>query len=143
MCTIAANALFLATGIAVGQRAGVSKFEKYLRPAAPTEMDWITLQDNVGSIRASLPYDELSVRKTYSNHKTNRLETEVIISDDFAKAPLETVKTQILGCYLAEYHDLKSAIPELSEDDFVLTVFIVESHFRVFAECRHKNIVFH
>jgi hypothetical protein len=112
LCTVAANTLFLAAGIAVGQRAGSSKFEKYLRPATPTEMDWITLRAEVGAIRLSVPVDNFTAPKLTFDYKANRLEATVIISSDFEKGSLETVKTRILALYLLDYDSLKSTIPK-------------------------------
>jgi len=140
---VVAGAALFTSGIAVGQRAGTSKFTKYLRPPVRTEMDWITLDTDVDLIRGSLPYrNGISIPETVFNYKENRLQARVFISSDFEKAPLETVKAQLLGLYGLEYVHLKATIPELSEDDFVLSVYR-DSNFELFAECKHGNIVFH
>jgi hypothetical protein len=139
---VVAAALF-ASGIAVGQRGAASKFHKYVQPSVRTEMDSIALETTVDLILGSLPYrDGLSIPKTTFDYKENRLQAWVLISSDFEKAPLETVKTQIGALYKLEYVHLKASIPELSEDDFVLNVNR-GSNFQPFAECRHGNIVFH
>jgi hypothetical protein len=97
----------------------------------------------VDSIRDSLPFHEgISIPEIIFNYKEKRLEAEAFISSDFEKAPLETIKTNIIVRYLIEYRRLKVAIPELSEDDFVLNVNR-GSNFQPFAECSHGNIVFH
>jgi hypothetical protein len=142
MYVVIAAALF-ASGIAVGQRAATSKFDKYLHPSVRTEMDSIALETTVDLILGSLPYrDGLSIPKTTFDYKANRLQAWVSTSPDFEKAPLETVKTEIGVLYKLEYVHLKASIPELSEDDFVLRVNR-GSNFQPFAECRHGNIVFH
>jgi hypothetical protein len=90
MVVVIAGAVLFASGIAVGQRAGTSKFAKYLRPSVRTEMDWITLDANVDAIRDSLPQSEgLSVPFTYFNAKENRPEAFVMISVKFMFEPLE------------------------------------------------------
>ena len=140
---IVAGAALFASGIAVGQRAATSKFDKYLHPSVRTEMDSMALETTVDLILGSLPYrDGLSIPKTTFDYKENRLQAWVLTSPDFEKAPLEAVKTQIGGLYRLEYVRLKALIPELSEDDFVLNVNR-GSNFQPFAECRRGNIVFH
>jgi hypothetical protein len=140
---LVAGAALFASGIAVGQRAATSKFDKYLHPSVRTEMDSIALETTLDLILGSLPYrDGLSIPKTTFDYKKNRLQARVLTSSDFEKAPLETVKAQIGGLYLLEYMHLKASIPELSEDDFILNVNR-GSNFQPFAECRHGNIVFH
>ena len=59
--------------------------------------------------------------------------------------PLETVKAQISEAYHVTYSRLKNEIPELSEDDFVLSVMrpTTDPDRKLYAECRHGNIVFH
>jgi hypothetical protein len=138
---VAVSAIIFASGVAVGQRTSASKFAKYLRPSVRSELEWKTLEADVDSIRGSLPYRKgISIPEHY--YKEDRLQARAVISPDFEKAPLETVKGQLLGVYGLEYVHLKSAIPELSEDDFVLSVYRA-SDFQLFAECKHGNIVFH
>lgn len=142
---VAGAALFV-SGIAVGQRTGTSKFTKYLRPSVRTEMDWITLDANVDSIRESLPQSGgISIPFTYFNLKENRPEAFAMISVKLMLAPVETVKAQISEAYHVTYSRLKNQIPELSEDDFVLTVMspTTDPTHKLFAECKHGNIVFH
>jgi hypothetical protein len=141
---IAGAALFV-SGIAVGQK-GPSKFSKYLRPSVRTEMDWIALGANVDAIRETLPQSGgLSVPFTYFNAKENRPQAFVMISVKFMFEPLETVRAEISKAYYAAYSTLKHEIPELSEDDFVLKVMspTPDHTHKLFAECKHGNIVFH
>src|SRR5271154_503218 len=120
---VAVSAIVFASGVAVGQRTSAAKFAKYLRPSARTEMDWITLESNVDSIRDGLPQsDGLWTPTTYFDAKENRPGAFVVISSKLATAPLETVRAQISEMYYTTYSRLKSVIPELSEDDFVLRV---------------------
>lgn len=143
MHVVIAGAALFASGIAVGQRAATSKFDKYLHPSVRTEMDSIAFETTVDLILGSLPYrDGLSIPKTTFDYKEHRLQAWVLTSSDFEKAQLETVKSQIGALYKLEYVHLKASIPQLSEDDFVLNVKR-GSNFQPFAECRHGNIVFH
>lgn len=143
---VAASAIFFASGFATGQRAGASKFDKYLRPAVRTKMDWMTLKASVEAIRANTPMvDDMSIPQVYFNYKENRPQASVAISSNFEKAPLETVRQRISQKCLFTYVYLKSELPDLSEDDFVLRVIRIttDPDRTLFAECKHGNVVFH
>jgi hypothetical protein len=142
MNVVIAIALF-ASGVAVGQRTPASKFDKYFHPSLRTEMDSLALETTVDLILGSLPYrNGLSIPKTVFDYKQNRVQAWALSSSDFEKAPIETVKAEIIALYRLELVHLKASIPELSEDDFVLSVNR-DSNFQPFAECKHGNIVFH
>ncbi len=143
---VAISAVVFASGVAVGQRTSSSKFAKYLRASGRTEMDWIALEANVDSIRDSLPLSEaLWTPVIYFDAKQNLPGASVVISSKLATSTLEDVKAHISETYYATYSRLKAAIPELSEDDFVLRVLrpTLDPNHKLFAECRHGNIVFH
>jgi hypothetical protein len=141
---VAAAALF-ASGIAVGQRAVTSKFAKYLQLGNRTEMDLVALEVDMNLIRASVPTEKgIFIPHVSFNYKEDRPEAAVYISSEFEKASLDTVKSEILTDYLMTYNYLKPLVPELTEDDFVLKVVRMNNpEHKLFAECRHGNIVFH
>jgi hypothetical protein len=58
---------------------------------------------------------------------------------------LDAVKSRIIERYYVTFYKLKNYIPELSEDNFVLKVFrfTTDPDHKLFAECKHGNIVFH
>jgi len=146
-----AGAALFASGIAVGQRAGASKFDKYFRPAVHTEMDWLLLQVNVDSIRRGVEHGNgLGIPITDFDLKEHRLKARIMISDEQAHKPVETLRKQILEAYYFTHSQLFVSIPGLSEDDFVLEVVKMTkaehtSAFsdELFAECRHGDVVFH
>jgi len=148
---ILAGAALFTSGIAVGQRAGTSKFNKYLRPAAHTEMDWLMLEANVSSIRRWVEHgDGLGIPVTYFNLKEHRPKARIVISDEQMHKPVESLREQISGAYDSTYSQLFVRMPELSRDDFVLEVLkwtrdehISVSTLELFAECKHGNVVFH
>src|SRR5690349_14393838 len=146
VCGIVTSAVFFISGLAVGQRTSASKFDKYLRPANFAEMDFIALQVDVDSIRGQMPMrDDISIPQVFFNYKEDRPQAFVLISSDFEKAPLDTVKYRIIDRYYSAYYKLKRYIPELSDDDFILKVFrmTTDPDHKVFAECKHGNTVFH
>ncbi len=148
---ILAGAALFTSGIAVGQRAGTSKFNKYLRPAAITEMDWIMHRVDVGSIRIGVEHGNgLGIPITDFDFKEHRLKARLMISDEQAHRPVETLRKQISEAYYSTHSQLFVLMPGLSEDDFVLEVLKMtkaehSSAFwdEPFAECRHGNVVFH
>lgn len=145
VCAFAGIALFGA-GIAVGQRTSASKFDKYLHPATRTDMDFIALETNVENIRSLMPMDKgMSTPTVFFSYKEGQPQAIVTISSEFEKGSITTIKNQILEKYYLTYFGLKQAIPELSEDDFLLKVVRVtqDPEHNLFAECRHGNIVFH
>jgi hypothetical protein len=109
-------------------------------------MDWMTLEATVESVRSSVQMsDHISIPQTFFNYKENRPEAWVFVYSDAEKAPLETVRNQIVSRYIETYSVLKNKMPELSEDDFVLRAFrliTTEPYRKLFAECRHGNVVF-
>ena len=146
VCAIAASAVFFISGLVVGQRTSSSKFDKYLRPANFVEMDYITLQVDVDNIRDQMPMrDNITTPRVYFNYKQYYPQAIVFISSDFEKAPLDTVKGLIREKYYPTFYKLKNYIPELSEDDFVLKVyrFTTDPDRKLFAECKHGNVVFY
>ena len=143
---VAFSTIIFVSGVAVGQRTGTSKFAKYLRPSVRTEMDWIALEANVDSIRSLVPRSEgIFIPQIYFNSKQDRPEAVVSISADFEKGSLDTIKSKITEMYYLAYYGLKNDVPELTEDDFVLTVnrLTADSDRRLYAECKHGIIVFH
>ena len=144
---IVASGIVFASGIAVGQKAARSKFDKYLRPAARTEMDWIALEAQITALQWAVPFvDGMSAPRIFFNHDTNQMQARVLVSADFEKAPLETVKKRISGQYYYGWLLVMTQLPEVSEDDFVLTVWRTPDNNKpatLFAECKHGNIVFH
>lgn len=146
VCAVAVSAMIFASGVAVGQRTSASAFAKYLRPSVRTEMDWITLEANVDSIRSLVPSSEgIFIPQISFNYKQNRPEAVVSISSDFEKGSLDAIKSKITEKYYLAYYGLKNVVPELTEDDFVLTVnrLTADSGRRLYAECKHGIIVFH
>jgi|GEM_PF-5218777 len=146
VCAIAASAVFFISGMAVGQRTSASKFDKYLRPVNRPDIDFIALEVNVESIRESVPMDNgISIPQVYFNYKKDRPQASVSISPEFEKASLDAIKSQIIEKYYMAYLRLKDFIPTLSEDDFVLRVIRItpDPDHKIFAECRHGDIVFH
>lgn len=149
---IVGSVVLFGSGVAIGQRPSASKFAKYLRPAAHTEMDWIALEANVDAIRSSVPMrDDVSIPAMYFNYKENRPEAGLMLYPDAEKAPLDTVRNQILVKYVSALTSLQRQMPELSEDDFVLRVFRIAPkdstasngwETKLFAECRHGKVVF-
>jgi hypothetical protein len=148
VCAIVGSVVLFGSGVAIGQRGSVSKFGKYLRPAVRTEMDWIALEANVDVIRSSVPTrDDMTISTIYFDPKENRLEAGLVLYPDAEKAPLETVRTQIVVKYVSALTALHNQMPELSENDFVLRVFRVvvkgtDIHREQFAECRNRKVVF-
>jgi hypothetical protein len=146
LLSVVAGLVLFAAGIAVGQRLNASKFDKYLRPASRTEMDLIALETNVESIRSLVPMEKgISIPKVTFNYNEAQPQATVVISPEFEKGPLAAIRDQITEKYYLAYFQLKYAIPELSEDDFLLKVVRVtkDPEHNLFAECRHGNIVFH
>jgi hypothetical protein len=146
LSVVVAGVALFTSGIAVGQRAGTSKFAKYLGPSVRTEMDWITLEASVDAIRDKVPQSGgIWIPVTYFNAKENRPEAFAMISTKLMLEPVETAKAQISEAYYLTYYRLKNQIPELSEDDFVLRVMspTTDPTRRLFDECRHGSIVFH
>jgi hypothetical protein len=146
-----AGAALFASGIAVGQRAGTSKFNKYFRPAVHTEMDWLLLQVNVDSIRIGVEHSNgLGIPITHFDGKEHRLKARIMISDEQAHRPVETLREQISAAYYSTHSQLFVRMPGLSEDDFVLEVLKITKAEHTsafwdepFAECRHGDVVFH
>src|SRR6266478_1228059 len=110
---VAANIIFFASGVAVGQRTSASKFAKYLRPINHPDMDLIALEVNVNSIRDLVPVNGISIPQVFFNYKENRPQASVTISSEFEKASLDSIKSQITEKYYLTYFGLKRFIPEL------------------------------
>jgi hypothetical protein len=144
-CVVAVCGVIFISGVAVGQRTPTFKFAKYLQPAVRDDMYMIALQVNVESIRESVPMDGISIPDVFYNSSEHRPQASAFVSRDFEKASLDEVRGKITERYYLSYSRLKNFIPELSEDDFVLTInrFTTDSANKLFAECRHGNIVFH
>src|SRR5678816_4414990 len=100
----AAAALFM-SGLLIGQRTSTSKFEKYLRPANLSDMDLITLLVNIDHIRGNMPMDHgISIPEVFFNYKVDQPQATVLISSEFEKASLDTVKAQIQEKYYVTYY---------------------------------------
>lgn len=145
---IAASAVFFMSGLAVGQRTSTSKFAKYLQPTTPTVMELITLEANMDRIRNSVPMDAdegITIPSAVFDLKNDRVMASALILPAFEKATLDDIKARITTRYFGMYEDLKSLIPELSPDDFVLRItrLTADPERKLFAECKNGTIVLH
>jgi len=79
--------------------------------------------------------------------KENQLQASLVVFPEFERLPLEKVRQRIALMSVVTYEQLKAGglFPDLSEDDFVLKVIrpTAEPSRRLFAECKHGNVLFH
>lgn len=147
LCAAAfAAATLFTVGIAVGQRSTTSKFERYFRPASPTQMDLITLATNLQLVREQVPPSSgVSIPELFFNYQTGQPEAVSRISPDFESASLDNVKRKIIELYYSAYYGLRESIPELSEDQFTFRInrYTADPEKKLFAECRNGKIVIH
>jgi hypothetical protein len=122
--TLAASVLLLSTGVAVGQRLNSSKYDKYFKPATLTQMDIATLEANLNSLREAIPADDNHfVPVVTFDTKEKTFKGFMGVSYRVESQPIEEIRKMIQLQYSLLYESLKSSVPELSEDDFMLTVY--------------------
>jgi hypothetical protein len=98
---------------------------------------WTTFEIAYQLIRAFQSHRSTSTKKMIDRKHPSQFRQSL-------KASLDAVTSQIFEKWYM-YLRLKDFIPELSEDDFVLRVIRMtpDPDHKLFAECRHRNIVFH
>jgi hypothetical protein len=145
---VAAGVILFASGVAIGQRTNASKFDKYLRPTSRTDMDFIALEASVKLIQDVIPGNKgIFIPQVFFNYQEHRPQAFVSVTSEFEKGSLDTIKSQIIERYYLAYYGVAKSIPELSQDDFVLVVTRLtespDSNRRIYAECKHGDIVFY
>jgi hypothetical protein len=148
---VAAILLFLC-GVAVGQRAALSKFAKYQEPAFISRMDWLLMQARVDEIQGEVPAAaNFSLRSIYFDSRTNKVRATALCLDE-KRLELETVSSvrkDVEGLATFTEANIKPWIPELAQQDFEMEFDVLGGSkekgkpYYVFADYRNGEVIVH
>ena len=108
--------LVFIAGVLVGQQAKRSKFEKYLGPAPLAELRLSLLEANSEIVRELSSMDQgYQIPSVSYDVASACFVATTIVSPDFMKQPLETVRTKLWILVVQTRVALKSQFPEISD----------------------------
>ncbi len=143
--------LLLAIGVLIGQQMQRSKFDKYLKPTAATEMRLSLLEANLDVIRgASAWNDGLRLPEIYYVPACSCFWASTVVSAGLMNEPLDKARSVLMDNVITARVALKSTFPELSEwhygghdPDFRMRFRQLKgSNYEVVAEYEDGKIVF-
>lgn len=117
--------MVLTSGFAIGRDQRTSNFAKYLAPTPVRYMDFVLLQTKVAIIEMHMslgPEALLPVPSLSYDSENDRIQAFVSLTGDFAKRPVDEIKSRLHGERALCNGALAQWMPGLQKKDFILIV---------------------
>jgi hypothetical protein len=135
------------SGVAVGQKAQVSKFAKYRAPANVSVLDWMLLQADMMAVRDHVLFDQSGIApaRFFFDPKPDEITAKVLVDGNFlGKQQSASVKGNLLRTAQGIYTDLNISMYELKEQNFEVEYKNLSGNGPVdFGEYRNGELVLH
>jgi hypothetical protein len=141
-------ALLSALGITLGQRQAASRFDKYLRPASISAMDYAVLRANVDLIRPGGLFYIGVPTPTISYNPVRDLFDAAVFYDKIGDQPVGVARARIENLAKNVLYVLRQYVPEVRDEDLVMEVKWLKMNpsgsgqQEVFGEYKNGKVVF-
>ena len=141
--------LIFSSGVAVGQKAASSRFEKYEGPARLSEMEWRLVQANLETLRGQLEFTPgIGLPFLYYDHIAGQVKASSRVNEKYlGEQKISEVQERLLSAALQAQVDAGGFFPEVEEypdPGFEVEFYSIRagpSRRFVFAEFKQDEIV--